>query len=56
MYPDTFKVQVCTFSVLMTLPIVLKTATDWQLFDLTGDAVPDVLVLTGALFLPLFKQ
>lgn len=55
-YTDTFKVEVGTFSVLMTASIVLETAADWQLFDLTGDSVSDVVVLTGALLLPLFIQ
>lgn len=50
----TFKVQVSTFGVFVTLSVVLETAADWQLFDLTGDSVSDVVVFTGALPLPLF--
>lgn len=52
----TFKVEVGTFGVLMTSSVVLETAADWQLFDLTGESVSDVVVLTGALLLPLLTQ
>lgn len=48
--------QVCTFGVLMTSPVVLETAADQQLFDLTGESVSDVVVFTGALLLPLFTE
>lgn len=50
----TFKVQVATFGVFVTLSVVLETAADWQLFDLTGDPVSDVVVFTRARPLPLF--
>jgi len=46
--------EVGTFGVRVALPVVLKTAADWQLFDLTGHSVSKIVVLTGALLLPLF--
>lgn len=52
----TFKVEVGAFGVLMTQAVVLETAADWQLLDLTGDSVSDVVVFTAALPLPLFTQ
>lgn len=45
--------EVGAFGVLVTLPVVLETAADWQLFDLTGESVSNVVVLTGAPPLPL---
>lgn len=49
----TFKVEVGTFGVLVTAPIVLETAADGQLFELTADSVSHVFVLAAALLLPL---
>ncbi len=48
--------EVGAFGVLMTQAVVLETAADWQLLDLTGDSIADVVVFTGALPLPLFTQ
>lgn len=49
----TFKVEVGAFGVAMTLAVVLQTAADRQLSDLTGHSVSDVVVLTHALPPPL---
>lgn len=51
----TFKVQVSAFGVAVTLSIVLQTAADRQLFDVTGDAVSDVAIFTRTPFLALFE-
>ncbi len=48
--------EVGAFGVLMTSSVVLGTAADWQLLDLAGDSVSDVVVLAAALPLPLFTQ
>lgn len=49
----TFKVEVGTSGVWMTSSVVLETAADWQLSELTADSVSNVIVLTAALPLPL---
>lgn len=52
----TFKVEVGAFGLQVTLAIVLQTAADGQLLDLTGHSVSDVVVLTAALPPPLFTH
>lgn len=52
---STFKVEVGTFGIQVALPVVLETATDWQLFDLTCDPISNIAVLTGALLLSLLQ-
>lgn len=47
--------EVGTLGLLMTLSVVLETAADGQLSELTADSVPDVVDLTDALPLPLSK-
>lgn len=49
----TFKVEISAFGILVTLSIVLQTATDGQQFDLTCYSISNVVVLTAALLLSL---